>query len=156
MKKLFFTLIILLIVSSTICYAAPEGFDTIKLGLFFGNSAKDRVTISSQTGFDIGYETEGEFTNNISIDQNEISVFVNQDGKMEIENISVIDGDVMIVPKEGNITIEGTTYRGSCILLLKDNKMTVINKVSTEEYLYSVLGKEMSPSWPLEALKAPK
>ncbi|UKI36194.1 MAG: SpoIID/LytB domain-containing protein [Clostridiales bacterium] len=37
---------------------------------------------------------------------------------------------------------------------MKDGKMTVINRLPTEEYLYSVLGKEMSPSWPIEALKA--
>ncbi len=154
MKKVFFTLILLFIISSTICYATPEGFDTIKLGLFFGSGAKDKVNLSSDNGFDVGYESDGEFVPTLSIENSYMTVFVNADGKMEIEGVSVIDGDMMIVPKEGYITIEETTYRGGCILLLKDSKMTVINKVDTEEYLYSVLGKEMSPSWPLEALKA--
>jgi len=142
------------ILSSTICYAAMEGFDTIKLGLFFGDTAKDSVTISSENGLEVGYDSEDGFVPTMGLETTEIRVFVNEDGKIEIENTAVIDGDAMFVPKEGFITIEGTTYRGSCILLLKDGKMTVINKVGTEEYLYSVLGKEMSPSWPLEALKA--
>ena len=156
MKKIFVVcaLIFIFIISSTICYAAMEGFDTIKLGLFFGNSAKTSVNIGSFYGLDVGYESASGFVPTISIEQSDIKVFVNSEGKMEIEGISVIDGDMVIKPKEGFIWIEGIKYRGFCSLLVNGGKMTVINKVGTEEYLYSVLGKEMSPSWPLEALKA--
>ena len=136
MKKIFVVcaLIFIFIISSTICYAAMEGFDTIKLGLFFGNSAKTSVNIGSFYGLDVGYESASGFVPTISIEQSDIKVFINSEGKMEIEGISVIDGDMVIKPKEGFIWIEGIKYRGFCILLLNGGKMTVINKVGTEEY----------------------
>jgi stage II sporulation protein D len=45
-------------------------------------------------------------------------------------------------------------YRGSIELALLNNKMAVINELPFEQYLYSVVGIEMYPSWPAEALKA--
>ncbi len=45
-------------------------------------------------------------------------------------------------------------YRGYFELRNYNDKLTVINIVNTEEYLYSLLGREMSASWPMEALKA--
>jgi len=56
------------------------------------------------------------------------------------------------------ITISGAnkgTYRGGfeCKLLSSDG-LTVVNIIPVEEYLYSVVCREMSSSWPVEALKA--
>ncbi len=45
-------------------------------------------------------------------------------------------------------------YRGSFELAMLNNKMAVINELPFEQYLYSVVGIEMYPSWPAEALKA--
>lgn len=47
------------------------------------------------------------------------------------------------------------TYRGGFeCRILSDAKMTVVNIVPVEAYLYSVVCREMSPSWNIEALKA--
>jgi len=44
--------------------------------------------------------------------------------------------------------------RGS-IYLVKNGKIwLLLNKIDVEEYLYGVVGREMSPDWPFEALKA--
>lgn len=55
------------------------------------------------------------------------------------------------------ITISGSakgTYRGGFEFSNRSEKgMTVVNIVPVEEYLYSVVCREMSPSWPVEALK---
>ncbi len=55
-------------------------------------------------------------------------------------------------------TISGSakgTYRGGFeSRKLSDNKITVVNIVPVEAYLYSVVCREMSPSWEIEALKA--
>lgn len=48
----------------------------------------------------------------------------------------------------------GRTYRGSMELSKYNGGMAVINQLPFEEYLYSVLGSELSAGWPLEALKA--
>lgn len=55
------------------------------------------------------------------------------------------------------VSISGSskgTYRGGFeCRLLDSEKLTVVNIVPVEDYLYSVVCREMSPSWPVEALK---
>jgi stage II sporulation protein D len=54
----------------------------------------------------------------------------------------------------GHIFINDTWYRGRVLVMPVDGKVTAINWVDLEAYLYSVLGAEMPASWPQEALKA--
>lgn len=46
------------------------------------------------------------------------------------------------------------TYRGLFELSELNGRMAVINELPFEQYLYSVVGVEMYPTWPSEALKA--
>ncbi|WP_025692353.1 SpoIID/LytB domain-containing protein [Paenibacillus zanthoxyli] len=46
------------------------------------------------------------------------------------------------------------TYRGSLELGGMNGSLSVINELPLEQYLYSVVGGEVSSSWPAEALKA--
>ncbi|MEB3290968.1 MAG: SpoIID/LytB domain-containing protein [Leptolyngbya sp.] len=55
---------------------------------------------------------------------------------------------------DGYIFIDDAWYRGRVLVLPNGGKVTAINWVDLEEYLYSVLGAEMPASWPQEALKA--
>ncbi|QIZ71045.1 SpoIID/LytB domain-containing protein [Oxynema aestuarii] len=55
---------------------------------------------------------------------------------------------------DGYVYIGDRWYRGHTILVPTDGGLTAVNAVDLEEYLYSVVGAEMSPSWPSEALKA--
>jgi stage II sporulation protein D len=60
-----------------------------------------------------------------------------------------------IEPTDGGYTWIGDRwYRGRTQLVVTSKGLTAVNHVDLEHYLYSVLGAEMSPSWPLEALKA--
>ena len=52
------------------------------------------------------------------------------------------------------ISINGLNYKGSITLEEKDGKLCLVNCVDVEDYLAGVLACEMSPKWPLEALKA--
>ncbi|MEW6493305.1 MAG: SpoIID/LytB domain-containing protein [Cyanobacteriota bacterium] len=54
----------------------------------------------------------------------------------------------------GFVWIGDRWYRGRTQLVPTSKGLTAVNHVDLEQYLYSVLGSEMSPSWPLEALKA--
>lgn len=45
-------------------------------------------------------------------------------------------------------------YRGNFELLKRGKKILVVNIVDVEKYLYGVLPQEISPTWPMEALKA--
>lgn len=56
--------------------------------------------------------------------------------------------------ENGFVFIGDRWYRGRTRLVLTSKGLTAVNHVDIEQYLYSVLGAEMSPSWPLEALKA--
>ena len=55
--------------------------------------------------------------------------------------------------EDESIYINDMPYRGY-VTLLKQNGMTVINHVLTEDYLYGVVPKEMPSTWPMGALRA--
>ena len=60
-----------------------------------------------------------------------------------------------VKPSEnGLIWIQNRWYRGEVQLIPTPRGIAAVNIVELEEYLPSVVGKEMSASWPLEALKA--
>lgn len=64
---------------------------------------------------------------------------------------------VWVTPKEGGIAVaekSARQYRGSLELSQLNGKLAVVNELPFEQYLVSVVGAEMSPSWPAEALKA--
>ncbi len=57
--------------------------------------------------------------------------------------------------ENGMITVSGKKYRGGILLFRNSsNAIYFINIINLEKYLYGVLPKEMSYSYPLEALKA--
>ena len=60
-----------------------------------------------------------------------------------------------VEPSEGGYVFIGDRwYRGRVLVSSAGGSVTAINYVDLEHYLYSVVGAEMSASWPLEALKA--
>jgi stage II sporulation protein D len=54
----------------------------------------------------------------------------------------------------GFVWIGDRWYRGRTLLVPTSKGMTAVNYVDLDQYLYSVLGSEMSANWPQEALKA--
>ncbi len=56
--------------------------------------------------------------------------------------------------KGGYVFIANRWYRGRTLVVPTARGLTAVNYVDLENYLYSVVGGEMIPSWPLEALKA--
>ncbi|HEY9690729.1 MAG TPA: SpoIID/LytB domain-containing protein [Oculatellaceae cyanobacterium] len=62
---------------------------------------------------------------------------------------------IWIEPTNGGyVWIGDRWYRGRTRVVPTSKGITAVNYVDLEQYLYSVLGAEMSASWPLEALKA--
>ena len=55
---------------------------------------------------------------------------------------------------KGFVYINDRWYRGRTLVVPTDKGISAVNWVDMEEYLYSVIGGEMDPAWPLEALKA--
>lgn len=92
----------------------------------------------------------GLFYNKTTID----TVTITNDGKtVNIKKEDVTD-DVVINSDE-LIKVNDKSYRGSIIIKNIDGVgLTVINEVDIEDYVASVIAREMSPSFNIEALKA--
>lgn len=70
-------------------------------------------------------------------------------------NQKPISAKKIILRADGaNITVNGDEYRGEMILICGSGGITVVNRVDLESYVKGVVGTEMSPDWPKEALKA--
>ena len=153
----FFALIFILAFGlHTTIYAEDGLFDTIKIGLFYGSTAKESILIASDGGFALGHEENGEFITDTELGETNITVTASADGSICVGNY-IYDPSAFptLYPIEGNIFIGGVEYRGGVQFKRIDGgALTIINVVGIEPYLYSVIGKEMSPSWNIEALKA--
>lgn len=55
---------------------------------------------------------------------------------------------------DGVVKYNGSSYRGSLLLVSDGVRLKVLNQLSLEDYVKGVLPSEMSPSWHGEALKA--
>jgi stage II sporulation protein D len=65
-----------------------------------------------------------------------------------------IGNETAKVTSNSPIRVDGRTYRGVMLLIPDAGGLRIVNEVPIEEYLYSVVASEVSPSWPIEALKA--
>jgi len=81
------------------------------------------------------------------------SRFSCRDGTAEV-NGDPAGASVLKLNSAGGTQVLGRNLRGGIELRCGTSGWTVINELPVEEYLAAVLGGEMSPSFPLEALKA--
>ncbi|MBQ2896793.1 MAG: SpoIID/LytB domain-containing protein [Clostridia bacterium] len=152
MKKLAFILAFMLMILSCMTSKAYELPETIKIGLFYGNTAKSDVVISCLAGATLSDSSElvVATANDFSFTVSEGSLCAN-DGV----NSYILQGDAVICAVDDFIQVNSKKYRGQITLKVdKNGKITVINDVNIEEYLYGVLPHEMSTGFPYEALKA--
>lgn len=133
-------------------------YDTIKVGLYYASTAKSTVSIKVDTGISYGYH---DGTSHIELGQLALTELTfratdqNQVIINEVQTFTGENGNISIVPLEGNITINDKEYRGSVLLTnVSAGSMYIINLVTLEEYLYGVVPNEVSSSWDSDALKA--
>ncbi len=161
MKKIVILVSILIILFSLTYYAQAVGlngeYDSIKIGLFFDSTAKKSVTLSSDSGLVVGYTTESyEFVEIGPFENTSMTVSIDDLGCMSIDGLyqNSENHHLEVYAYDNIVNVNGAPYRGYIILTNKNGLIQVVNEVDIEEYLYSVIGKEMSPSWHIEALKA--
>lgn len=58
------------------------------------------------------------------------------------------------ITSQNPININGVNYKGKISLEENEGRLCIVNYVDIEDYLAGVLACEMSPKWPIEALKA--
>jgi len=71
-------------------------------------------------------------------------------------NGTYFSAPVRLVPNDstGRVRVNGRRYRDSIMLTCKKDKLTAINELGIENYLYGILPREVNPKWNAEALKA--
>jgi stage II sporulation protein D len=61
---------------------------------------------------------------------------------------------VTFKPGPRNLQLGGRAYRGRLVVRSNGTRVSVVNSVGLEKYLFGVVPDEMPPSWSMEALKA--
>jgi len=72
---------------------------------------------------------------------------------LKIDDVGVYEKGIVFDTTEG-FNLNGIDYYGDLLLVPYEGKMIPINRLSVEDYVKGVLPHEMSPDWPLEALKS--
>lgn len=64
--------------------------------------------------------------------------------------------DVVLIDPgfNGLVSVGDRTYRGRMLLVAHNGGLWAVNYVNLRQYLHSVVASEVSPSWPMDALKA--
>lgn len=110
------------------------------------------LTIGSSAG---GTVLDAQKGNSVYQMPSRSSYPVQADGKTLMFGSVRLPQVIYIEPNPGGITYVGDRgYRGRMVLIANDSYVWAVNHVSMQQYLYSVVGSEVSPSWPMEALKA--
>ena len=92
-------------------------------------------------------EREGKFLYRARVDASDKGLCL---GEFSIP----LDGIIIKPDKDGSIYLDKWRFRGAIgILKNKDSKLTVVNYIDIESYLYGVLYHEVSHRWPYEMLK---
>ncbi|MEL7506308.1 MAG: SpoIID/LytB domain-containing protein [Cyanobacteria bacterium J06554_1] len=79
---------------------------------------------------------------------------VSADDRSLLVNGQPVPTAVWLETDNGYVAVGERWYRGRLLLLWQDGGVMAVNHVLLRDYLYSVVGAEMSASWSLEALKA--
>jgi len=75
---------------------------------------------------------------------------------IKVSETKFLTNMIQIIPKTENnfIYVNKKPYRDIIYIRKINNKLSVINEVGIENYIYGILKMETNPEWPLEVLKA--
>lgn len=124
-----------------------DGYTEMRVALTKQASA---VTVAASQGGAI-VSTSGDLIESLpasvgyQISANERGLFVNG---------QPIPTAAWLEPDGGYVAVGDRWYRGRLLLLWQNGGVMAVNYVMLQDYLYSVVGAEMSASWSIEALKA--
>ncbi len=155
MKRFISTVLAFMLVFISASYASASNSytNTLRVGLSYGSGASDSARFSSSA--DIIISDAASLAEIGSVPAGTEFVITLSEGAFVSEGYLAPYTGTVILESASPISYNGSSYRGSFELrIYGESRITVINIVNTEEYLMSVLGKEMSASWPIEALKA--
>ncbi len=147
----------LTMILTTALYANAASYDTIKVGLYYGQSAKESVTINVDEALSYGYYDGTEHKEIGTLWGQSFTIGVYSSTEVIINDTQIVEAmdNFSLMPVSGNISVDGSEYRGGIMFKIdKNSLLTVINVLPLEHYLYGVIASEMPSSWNMEALKA--
>lgn len=137
----------------------------VKVGLYFDSTAKDSVTLSTDNGFQLGNATSDGVEETMPLPAYNQVVATVENGQVVLRDPNGVllsngmGNNDCIMPTDyegsGLVALDGKHYRGGMMFRVdNNNKITVINYLPLEYYVYGVLNNEMGGNYPMEALKA--
>ena len=161
MKKILFTLTLMLIMMisyiTITSYAIDPKYETVKIGLFYSSTAKSQITLSSEQSFEVGYMDSNNFISQYTFTEPNLTLAYGTSGQVIVNGVgtNVTNSSFALKPVNGIVSVNGSNYRGGIEIIPDSNgTFTVVNFVNINDYIAGVVGKEMSPSWHIEALKS--
>ena len=146
---------ILIILGFVVLWIAPaaSGREVLKIRVAIFKDIPD-LTMSVAGSFDIldaktqqlFYRGREHFT---------FKIAASQEGFKFENKVFKTSGIVFAVRNKSPVTVNKRRYRGDITLVRQDNNLLlVVNTLDMESYLKGVLYHEISPKWPIEAIKA--
>jgi Stage II sporulation protein len=129
---------------------APTKGPTPEVRVAIARGAKSIPIGASTSGYLV--DDNGRSLTRLAADQ-AIAVQPNNQG-MLVGEVQA-PASIWIKPRSGGLFyLDGRWYRGRLRLLVEADGLTAVNYVDLEQYVASVVGAEVSPGWPIAALKA--
>ncbi len=145
LNRFLFLILVLFIINSIFAFAQ---INNIKVYL---TDVKAPYTINIKGPYKAyNYKYESEIISGLT---NETVMVVENRLGLKVNDVGVYKEGIVFETKDG-FTLNGKEYYGSLKFIPYNNTMIVINELDIEDYVKGVLPHEMSPSWPMEALKA--
>ncbi len=165
LNKLLATIFAVLLLSAVLCSVSAASAkyadnQCIRVGLYYGSSAKGSVYLSSLAGFAVVEldDFTGDYTPifqtadtavNIKYSGGKIVVFGSSGAPL------YTGGECIIIRGINNaVAFDGKTYLENIKLRANGTGLDVINILTLENYIKGVLPREIYPSWPEESLKS--
>lgn len=128
----------------------PRNIQTLELRVAISNG-QNALAVGSSTPAQI-LDAQGKVIG--TLPANEASYVLPNGPNIRLDKWETPAG-VWIKPTNGGLLFVGDRwYRGNLLIVSQGNSVLAVNYVELESYIASVVGSEVSPSWPIDALKA--
>lgn len=132
----------------------PKEEPIIRVGLEDGQAS---VILTADDAYVVRDALTGEGLNKFA--GNTVTTITVQDRKLAINGKVISTNSIRFSIADSRtmryLSVAGKKYHGNIVLRLADDgTVTVVNEVKLDDYIGGVISEEMSPSWPMEALKA--
>lgn len=147
--------LVVLVVVVLLAYGAPararqgtaQPSDLVRVGLLLG---QESLTVACAGPFDL---LDVESGRRETLEAGRLTARATAGG-LELDGVAY-GATVRLVPRAAHLQLGGRPYRGLIELRRTSvGRVTAINELDLEEYLYGVVRSEMDPRWPPEALRA--